>query len=94
MIAALFRVGVVKMRIQAVVRRVRFAADKPFGKRLVPLEHFGERLEPMQFAGQIAPKLLDIAGRLFPQRFVFGQRFDAGLGGKLRRRRKQPRLPA
>jgi hypothetical protein len=82
----------VEVNIEAVVRDVRLAADKPTGKRLVPLEHLVKRLEPMQFLGQLAPEGFRVGGGFLPHLFVLFHRADARLGGEFRRRRKQPRL--
>ena len=35
-----------QVAIEAVVRRVDFAADEPFGKGIIPFQHFLVRLEP------------------------------------------------
>ena len=45
-----------QIAVEAVVRDVRLAADKPLGERLVPLERLFERLEPMQLLARSSPQ--------------------------------------
>ena len=40
-----------EMAVEAVVREVEFAAGEPFGPGDVPVEDFGPRFEPVEFAG-------------------------------------------
>jgi hypothetical protein len=80
------------MHVEAVVRNIGLAADEPLGKRLLPIEHLGKGLEPMQLFGQFPPERFDIGRCFLPQPFIRFHRANASPGGKLRRRRKNSRL--
>ena len=43
--------------VQAVVGDVDLAADEPLGARQLPFEHLVPRLEPVQLAGDLAPRI-------------------------------------
>ena len=71
--------------IQAVVREIDPAADKPFCPRAIPLENLVPGLEPVQFAGDTRPKLLGLVNRLFIKMLVFLKCLNVSLLAEFRR---------
>ncbi len=78
--------------IEAVVGEVDFAAAEPLHPRRVPLQHRVPGLEPVQFAGDIAPELFRILDGQVVDALVFLHALDVRFGRKLRWRRKLPLL--
>ena len=89
MMAALLAVAECEMRVEAVVRGVGFAADEPMGEWFLPIEDFGEGLEPVQLSGEMAPEFFEIGGGFVPELFVVGEGFYLGFGGELGRGGKE-----
>ena len=79
-----------KMDVQTVVGNVCLPADEPLGKRLVPLEHLLEGLEPVQFISHAAPESLQVFSRLTAQFLILRHGTDSGLRRKFAWRREDP----
>src|ERR1700722_665978 len=75
--------------VEAVVREVDLAADKPLGPRAIPFENFVPFLEPVQLIGDTAPELVGIVNRFLVKALVFSEAFNvrmlAELGGRWER---------
>ena len=76
--------------VDAVIRGVELAADKPLRERGLPVEHLVPRLVPGQDLGVLAPEPLGIILGPVPEGLVLGHAADVGLaresagGGKIR----------
>src|SRR5207248_662038 len=80
-----------QVAVEAVIGNIRLPADKPFGKRFLPLQHLAKWLKPMQlFAGQIAPEFFRVRDRALIKLLVGFQRADLSLRRKFLARRKPP----
>src|SRR6266446_10194844 len=78
------------MAVQTIVRDIELPANKPLGERLLPLQHFGPRLEPYQFVlGLLAPELFRPADGLLVEFAILRQRGNARAPGEIFRRRKK-----
>src|SRR5262245_38398735 len=81
------------MSVETVVRRVRLAADEPFGERRVRLEFLIERPKPMHLLpGQIPPELFWIGLGSVVQLLISLHRADLCLGRERGRRGEYPLL--
>ena len=78
-----------QMTIKAVLTHVQFAASEPFCGRTFPVEHFGERLRPMQLLRFTAKELVRVLERFLMHFLVLRHRTDARLSGKLSARLKE-----
>ena len=74
--------------VQAVVREIELAADKPLRPRAIPFQNFVPLLEPVQFAGNARPEFVGLLDRFFIEMLILIERLDVGLLGKLRRTRE------
>ena len=80
------------MPVEAVVRGVDLAPEKPLGERLVPLQNLVPRLEPSEQLGLLTPESFGVVPGLVPEGLVLLQATDVGRLGELRRGRKDPCL--
>lgn len=78
------------MSIEAVVRNIDLAADKPLGVRRLPIEDRVPLLEPMKLLRHARPKRFRVGARLRAQALQFFNRLDVRLLRKCERRRKEP----
>src|SRR5262249_37092528 len=70
-----------QVAIQAVVRRIDFSADEPFGERRLPVERLGPFFKPVQlFFGKFSPEFFRIVGGALAE---FGVGFGTGNMGFL-----------
>jgi hypothetical protein len=59
--------------VEAVIRKIDLAADEPLRPWTIPFENFVPFLEPVQFAGDAAPKLVGIVDRFPIESLVLGE---------------------
>ena len=75
-----------EMAVEAVVRDIDLAADKPLRMRWLPLQHGIPFPEPVELAfSKPRQKAFGIGFAFRAQRFQFGHRFDVRLFGELGR---------
>src|SRR5205085_1891921 len=79
-----------QVAVEAVIAGVDFAAGKPLGMGLFPVEDFAPFPEPMQLFGLLRPEAFRIVLGLLPELLIFVPALDRRLGAKLPRRRKNP----
>ena len=76
--------------VEAVVREIDVAADKPFGPGAIPVENLVPRLEPVQLAGDTSPKLFGIVDGLLVEALIVGEALDVRLLAEFRGRIELP----
>src|SRR5437868_13486659 len=70
------------MAVQTIDADVEFAADKPLGERLSPVQHLRPRLEPNQLlVSLLGPEAIRIRDGFVIELPIFGQRAHPRLGG-------------
>src|SRR3954454_18344093 len=79
-----------EMPVEAVVSNVDLAADEPFSKRLVPLEHGVPFAKPVEVLSLLCPKCDWISRRLSIYPLIFLKAAYVCVCSKISRRWKQP----
>ena len=77
-----------QVAVEAVIRDIDLAADKPLGKWSIPLKHRVPFFEPIQLSCLLSPKSLRVGLGLGVELFVFGEALDVSFRRKFRRRRE------
>ena len=70
------------MTVEAVVGKIDLASDEPLGPGAIPFENFVPFLEPVEFGGNFAPKLVGIIDRLLIEALVLGESFDVSVAAE------------
>ncbi len=76
----------IEMAVEAVVRKVDLSADEPFCERLVPLQEFLPRFEPVKFLRHARPEFRRRLDRFGVELAILREGFDVGLFGERSRR--------
>src|SRR5262249_22055036 len=71
--------------VEAVVRDVELAADKPLRMRLLPVKDAVPALDPVEPLRLPGPEAVGVVVGLLPESLVLGEAFDMGFGREVRR---------
>src|SRR5450631_1347574 len=72
--------------VEAVVREIDLAADKPFRPGAIPFQNFVPLLEPVQLSGNARPELVRVVDRFLVETLVLFEALDVGVLAELRGR--------